>query len=179
MGWDWTSSRRQIMRLLTKGHSAFVEEAQGILHAGLERASWITVDDTGARHKMRERRVIGNDQFAWFSTTGSKSRLNFLERLAAGNTTHLINDAAVAYMPSFAAPALPEGMRARSLSQRVIDLLMADPQKHFADRKAWMAQRTITFRPSGCTPHMATLTAVPEMSCRHKRSCRSALFGEN
>jgi len=76
---------------------------------------------------MRERRVIGNDQFAWFSTTGSKSRLNFLERLATGDTTHLINDAAVAYM------------RARNLSQTVIGLLTADPQKHFADRKAWMA----------------------------------------
>ena len=89
-------SRRQIMRLLTKRHSVFVEEAQRVLRAGLARASWITVDDTGARHKMRERRVIGNT-------------------------------AAVAYM------------RARKLSQKVIDLLTADPQKHFADRKAWTA----------------------------------------
>jgi len=29
---------------------------------------------------------IGNDHFAWFGTTGNKSRLNFLELLRAGHT---------------------------------------------------------------------------------------------
>jgi hypothetical protein len=33
-----------------------------------------------------------------FTTTSSKSRLNFLEVLTAGDTTHLINEAAIAYM---------------------------------------------------------------------------------
>ena len=41
---------------------------------------------------------IGNDHFTWFATTGSKSRLNFLELLRAGHGDYVINDAAVAYM---------------------------------------------------------------------------------
>jgi hypothetical protein len=42
----------------------------------LTNAAWITVDDTGARHKAKNGfcTQIGNAQFAWFGTTGSKSR---------------------------------------------------------------------------------------------------------
>ena len=48
-----------------------------MLRAGLETAAWITVDDTGARHRGVNGvcTQIGNDNFAWFGTTGSKSRL--------------------------------------------------------------------------------------------------------
>ncbi len=70
---------------------------------------------------------IGNDRFTLFSTTGSKSRLNFLELLNAGDTTHLINDAGLAYM------------RERNLSGAVIGLLPGHPTKHFADRATWTA----------------------------------------
>ena len=70
---------------------------------------------------------IGNDQFTSFSTTGSKSRLNFLKLLNAGDTTHLINDAGIAYI------------RERNLSGKVIDLLAAHPTRSFADRAAWTA----------------------------------------
>ena len=51
-----------------------------VLRAGLETAAWITVDDTGARHRGANGvcTQTGNDNFAWFGTTGSKSRLNFL-----------------------------------------------------------------------------------------------------
>jgi hypothetical protein len=41
---------------------------------------------------------IGNDHFTWFGTTGSKSRLNFLELLRAGHSDYVINDEAIAYM---------------------------------------------------------------------------------
>lgn len=44
------------------------------------------MDDSGARHQGRNGDVtqIGNDWFAWFASTGSKSRINFLELLQAG-----------------------------------------------------------------------------------------------
>jgi hypothetical protein len=44
-------SKRQVMRLLIAGQDEFLAEARDVLHAGLETARWITVDDTGARHK--------------------------------------------------------------------------------------------------------------------------------
>lgn len=76
-------SKRQIVRMLIDDQDIFLNEARDVLRAGLETASFITVDDTGARHKGRNAicTQIGNDHFAWFGTTGSKSRLNFLELL--------------------------------------------------------------------------------------------------
>jgi Transposase IS66 family len=122
-------SKRQLVRLLIDGKDAFLDEARGVLRTGLEAAPWITVDDTGARHKAKNAvcTQIGNDQFTSFTTTGSKSRLNFLELLNAGDTTHLINDAAVAYM------------RERNLSGKVIGLLTASATRRFVDRAAWAA----------------------------------------
>jgi len=79
-------SKRQIVRLLIAGKESFLEEARGVLRAGLANAAWVSVDDTGARHKATNGfcTQIGNAQFAWFATTSSKSRLNFLELLRAG-----------------------------------------------------------------------------------------------
>jgi hypothetical protein len=41
------------MRLLIEGQDAFLTEAQDVLRTGLASAVWITVDDTGARHKAQ------------------------------------------------------------------------------------------------------------------------------
>jgi Transposase IS66 family len=122
-------SKRQLVRLLIDGQDAFLDEAREVLRTGLDTAPWITVDDTGARHKAKNGvcTQIGNDQFTSFSTTGSKCRLNFLELLNAGDTTHVINEAGLAYM------------REHNLSGAVIGLLSAHATKRFADRPAWTA----------------------------------------
>lgn len=74
-------SRRQTVRLLSAKQQAFLTGATGVPREGLAGASWITVDDTGARHKAKNGFCthIGNDRFAFFATASSKSRLNFLE----------------------------------------------------------------------------------------------------
>lgn len=120
-------SKRQLMRFLIKGHGPFLEEAREVLRSGLETASWITVDDTGARHLGRNAVCthIGNDHFAWFATTFSKSRLNFLQLLATGDERHLINEAAIAYM------------RGRNLSDKVIGRLAGHEHTCLADAAAW------------------------------------------
>jgi len=41
------------VRLLTSKQDAFLKENMEVLRAGLSSASWLTVDDTGARHKAR------------------------------------------------------------------------------------------------------------------------------
>jgi hypothetical protein len=121
-------SKRQVMRLLTHGQDGFLDEARDVLRAGLETAAWVTVDDTGARHKGANGfcTQIGNEHFAWFGTTGSKSRLNFLELLRAGHGDYVINAEALAYM------------RSRSLAGPVIRLLAEHRDKHFADAASWM-----------------------------------------
>ncbi len=44
-------SKRQLVRLLIDNQDAFLDEAREVLRTGLDTAPWITVDDTGARHK--------------------------------------------------------------------------------------------------------------------------------
>ena len=116
------------MRMLIGGQEPFVVEARDVLRAGLATAAWISVDDTGARHKGSNGfcTQIGNDHFTWFGTTDSKSRLNFLKLLRAGYSDYVINDEAVAYM------------RGRSLSGPVIAQLATHADRHFADANAWI-----------------------------------------
>jgi len=122
-------SKRQVMRLLIAKHEDFLDEARDVLRAGLASAPWLTVDDTGARHKAQNGFCthIGNDHFAWFGTTGSKSRHNFLDLLRAGHDDYVINDEALAYM------------RERALSASVIALLADHPDRYFVDHQAWQA----------------------------------------
>jgi hypothetical protein len=39
------------MRLLIDRQDDFLTETREVLRAGLETADWVTVDDTGARHR--------------------------------------------------------------------------------------------------------------------------------
>ena len=76
-------SKGQINNILIEKHEEFHIEKDEILSTGLEISSYINVDDTGARHKGENGVCthIGNDFFAWFASTESKSRINFLELL--------------------------------------------------------------------------------------------------
>jgi hypothetical protein len=122
-------SKRQIVRLLIAGKESFLAEARGVLRVGLANAAWITVDDTGARHKAKNGfcTQIGNAQFTWFGSSGSKSRLNFLELLRAGHGDYVINAEALAYM------------RGRALAGPVIARLAEPAERRFADGAAWSA----------------------------------------
>jgi hypothetical protein len=120
-------SKRQIMRLLIDEQDEFLDETREVLRAGLETADWITVDDTGARHRGANAvcTQIGNDRFAWFGTTGSKSRLNFLDLLRAGHSDYVINAAALDYM------------REHAMAGTLIQLLTTCEPRQFADKTAW------------------------------------------
>lgn len=122
-------SKRQLQRLLTDKQDDFVAEARDVLRAGLETSPYVSVDDTGARHKAKNGfcTQIGNDWFTWFGTRSSKSRLNFLDLLRAGHTDYVLNDAAYGYM------------RKHSLSASLIASLMAERETRFADQVMWLA----------------------------------------
>jgi hypothetical protein len=122
-------SKRQVMRLLIDGQDAFLTETRDVLRAGLVASDWVTVDDTGARHRGANAvcTQIGNDHFAWFGTTGSKSRLNFLDLLRAGHSDYVINDPALDYM------------REHDLAGPLVEQLAAHKQRQFADEPAWIA----------------------------------------
>ena len=127
--WGIHISSGQINDLLLRGKDSFHAEKDDLLQAGLAVSSYVTVDDSGARHQGHNGFVthIGNDLFGWFESTGSKSRVNFLELLRAGKADYYLNDAALVYMKR---QRLPEKPLAR-LSQL--------KGKSFDDNAQWLA----------------------------------------
>ena len=94
-------SEREIQRLTPRSRMASSTKPGNMCCApDYDTSPWISVDDTGARHKAKNGYCtqIGNEQFSWFGTRPTKSRLNFLDLLRAGHTDFVLNDAAFDYM---------------------------------------------------------------------------------
>jgi hypothetical protein len=85
------------------------------------------VDDTTARHQGCNGVItqIGDDRFTSFDTVTSKSRLMFLTTLRGDFKDYVINAAALVYLHE------------QDASAALIDRLMAQDGKVFADEKAW------------------------------------------
>jgi Transposase IS66 family len=122
-------SAGQLNRILTEGKDAFHQEKAELLPAALAVSTYVQVDDTGARHQGHNGACtqIGNEFFACFASTDSKSRLNFLELLRRPHTDYVINETAVAYW------------RRQGLPAAVMDPLRRGPHA-FADRAAWQGR---------------------------------------
>jgi hypothetical protein len=122
-------SAGKVNDILTQGKERFHTEKEEILRAGLEVSRYVHVDDTGARHQGRNGYCthIGNELFAWFESTESKSRLNFLKLLQAGHIDYVLNDDAIEYM------------RAQKLSKFQLDKLLAHGHKTLSTEAHWVA----------------------------------------
>jgi hypothetical protein len=120
-------SAGQLNHLLIEDHEAFHEEKAQVLEAGLQVCDHIQTDDTGARHQGRNGycTYIGNELFAWFESTESKSRVNFLSLLRAGHEDYVLNAGALEYMVR------------HKLPQARCDRL--DEGRRFGDRSEWEA----------------------------------------
>jgi hypothetical protein len=122
-------STGQIDALLSCRQDGFLQEKTALLRAGLGVSSAITVDDTGARHQGKNGYTtqVGNDFFAWFETTGQKSRVNFLRLLQAGRQELRLTQEAFDYM-------------ARQHSSAAIRKALAEhPVQLFEHEVAWQA----------------------------------------
>jgi hypothetical protein len=119
-------STGQLSRILTEGKDVFHQEKAELLPAGLAVSTYVQVDDTGAKHQGHNGFCthIGNELFAYFESTDSKSRQNFLEVLRGAHTDYTINDDAVAYW------------QRQKLARAVIERLMAGAPQ-WADKAAW------------------------------------------
>lgn len=125
--WDIDISSGQLSRILTEGKEQFHQEKDAVLRAGLAVSSYVNVDDTGARHAGKNGYCthIGNEFFAWFESTDSKSRLNFLTLLRTGAADYVVNEDAQAYLRDAAFP------------KSLLGLLADHAQTVFLDDKAW------------------------------------------
>ena len=86
LGVDISSGR--LSQFITDGLDVFHDEKDQLLQTGLRHGG-----------KNGYCTPIGNELFAWFSSTESKSRINFLSCLSQGSTqTYVLNAGALAYM---------------------------------------------------------------------------------
>jgi hypothetical protein len=122
-------SAGQLHRILTEHKEPFHQEKADVLAAGLMESSYVGTDDTGARHRGHNGycTALGNDLFASFESSDSKSRLNFLQVLQGPQRDYAINETTRAYWGRQKLPAA------------VLAALLQGPQE-FAGEDAWQAR---------------------------------------
>ncbi|MCI0354572.1 MAG: hypothetical protein L0099_05975, partial [Acidobacteria bacterium] len=122
-------SAGQLSRLLTENQEPFHHEKDAVRSAGLETASYLGTDDTGARQQGRNGygTVIGNERFACFASTDTKSRLNFLQVLHGSQPRYAITDITLAYW------------KGQELAAALVEKLSQGPQE-FPTASAWQAR---------------------------------------
>ena len=100
-------SSGQLNNMITENLDDFHDEKDALLQAGIKHAQYIQTDDTKARHAGKNGycTYIGNELFAWFKSTESKSRINFLELLHQGEKKqYIFNAGAFEYMEQHKLP---------------------------------------------------------------------------
>ncbi len=127
--WDIDISTGQVNRILTEGHEAYHREKDELLSSGLQSSQYVQVDDTGARHQGVNGYCthIGNEWFAYFASTQTKSRLNFLTLLRGNAKDYVLNEDALEYMAG------------KNLAKKVTDKLKVHQGKVFSDKEKWEA----------------------------------------
>ena len=121
-------SAGQINNIIVHGKKRFHHEKDEILTMGLKLSRHINVDDTGARHDGKNGYCthIGNEYFAWFKSTDSKSRINFLSLLRSQYTDLVLNEQGLAYM------------KEQKLPEYQLSKLISHTGKIFKNEKQWI-----------------------------------------
>jgi hypothetical protein len=90
-------SSGQINNILLNEAEGYSNTSEAILTAGLQKAPYIRTDDTGDKHQHKSGYCthIGGEYFAYYTTSFSKSRENFLRIILQGKEGYHINDAMI------------------------------------------------------------------------------------
>ena len=125
--WGIAISTGQIQNILIHHKPTFHDEKNELLTAGLQNSSYIHVDDTGSRHQGKNGYCthIGNEKFAWFESTATKSRINFLKLLRGASTDYVLNKEAFNYMTQ------------ENLPKQPLSTLQSHSQQSFHNEEQW------------------------------------------
>ncbi len=120
-------SAGQISHILLDGHEAFHEEKDQLLPAARELSDHLHCDDTSARHQGKAAVCthLGNELFTSFTTTDSKSRLNFLRLLCQPDEQYRWCEEAV------------EALRAFGVSKKLMAMMENKQEGVWMGREAW------------------------------------------
>ena len=127
----------QIFHILLDRHEAFQEEKDQLLPAARELSAHLHCDDTSARHQGKAAVCthLGNELFTSFTTTGSKSRLNFLRLLCQPDEQYRWCEEAA------------EALRALGVSKKLMAIMENKQEGVWMGLEAWQ-QRLKTWRLS-------------------------------
>ncbi len=102
-------SKGQVNNILTEDPiiEVFTQEMEEVFLAGVGASEELRTDDTSAPHQGRKEfcNCINTDFFTYFSSSSSKSRINFLQILQGPNKDYHINEEAISYCESQSLPA--------------------------------------------------------------------------
>ncbi len=122
-------SAGQVNNILIEDKEIFHKEKAEMLKTGLSVSPYVQTDDTGARHDGKNGYCthIGNQFFAWFHSSHSKSRVNFLTILnSAYCGGYILDENAQRYMKREGMPGLQFTMLENSI------------QKKFESEREWL-----------------------------------------
>lgn len=104
--WGVIISEGTIDRLLSQGHEAFHAEKDALLPAARPISKYFQVDDTPARHQGRNGHThcLCNEFFTSFTSTDTKSRLNFLQLIRVPFDDYVLGGDACEYLEFYDFP---------------------------------------------------------------------------
>jgi hypothetical protein len=120
-------SAGQLNNILIENKDSYIQEAAELLPVAAELEGQVQTDDTGGRHKGQNQytTVIGNRWFSIFTTTDSKSRINFLKLLQGRKEEYLINEDTLNYLSQVNVPNF------------LLGYVKLSSGKSFTSRKDW------------------------------------------
>ena len=121
-------SAGKIDQMLTECKEIFHREKEEILVEALKFSPYVSADDTGLRHKGSNAYCthLGNELFAYYKSTNSKTRINFIEILHGGSPVYCLNGYAIDYY------------RKQHLSKEKLSILERAKGKIFETESEWL-----------------------------------------
>jgi hypothetical protein len=122
---------------LIENKDAFIKEVAELLPIAVRVEEQVQTDDTGGRHNGQNQytTIIGNRWFSVFSTTDSKSRVNFLKLLQVGKEEYVINKDTLDYL---------EQVNVRSYFPSYVSLCIGSKFTTRAEWEWFLRERNIT-----------------------------------
>jgi Transposase IS66 family len=117
-------SAGQLNNILIENKDPFIKEVAELLPIAARLEEQVQVDDTGGRHKGQNQytTIIGNRWFSAFTTTDSKSRVNFLKLLQGSKEEYLINEDTLDYLSQVNVPSYFRGYVSICLGKKITNL---------------------------------------------------------
>jgi len=126
-GFGISLSAGELDSILINDKDLFHEEKEAIFEAGIAYSEELNTDDTPARHDGKNGVCthIGSPLFCCFKSTGSKSRVNFLEILRGRYNDYVLSEDALLYAFD------------QNISEKAQAVLDDNANKKFIDKAAW------------------------------------------